>query len=178
MSCCTFSFLSRGIILWIELPQQENPANTSTQHTETLDRCFDLIRSHQQCIPWSSPLEIKPVTTECRAETLPLSPRSTSHTSDARLTSHGECVLQVTSILMSNILLWTLTHGHNSVGWQARTYLYLLHADNKCSLEDLLRAIDNWDEQRARESGIFTLSAWHDDIYIYIYIYKRIVDHP
>ena len=43
---CTFSFLDRGIILWIELPQPENPANTCMWHTETLDSCFDLIRSH------------------------------------------------------------------------------------------------------------------------------------
>ena len=42
--------LRRGIILWIELPWPENPANTYTWHTETLDNCFGLIRSHQQCI--------------------------------------------------------------------------------------------------------------------------------
>ena len=66
-----FLFLSRGIILWIELPQLENPANTCVRHTETLDSCFDLIRSHQQCILWSPPMENKPVTTECRAKTLP-----------------------------------------------------------------------------------------------------------
>ena len=63
-----FSFLSRGIILWIELPWPENPANIPAWHTETLDNCFDLIRSHQQCIPWSLPLEIEPATTDCRAE--------------------------------------------------------------------------------------------------------------
>ena len=50
-------------------------------HTEPLHCCFDLIRSHQLCIPWSPPLEIEPVTTECRAETLTLRYRSTSHTS-------------------------------------------------------------------------------------------------
>ena len=48
-----FYFLNRGIILWIELRWPENPANTYPWHTETLDSCFDLIRSHQQCIPWS-----------------------------------------------------------------------------------------------------------------------------
>ena len=42
----TFSLLSRGIILWIELPRPENPANTCARHTETLDSGFDLIRSH------------------------------------------------------------------------------------------------------------------------------------
>ena len=50
-----------------------NPANTYSRHTETLDSWFDLIRSHQQCILWSPPLEIELVTTDCRAETLQLS---------------------------------------------------------------------------------------------------------
>ena len=77
--------------LWIELPQPKNPANTCVWHMETLDGCFDLIKSHQQCIPWSPPLEIKPATTECRAETLQLSHQSTSYTSDAQPTSHGNC---------------------------------------------------------------------------------------
>ena len=49
-----FSFLSRGIILWIELPWLENPVNTYIWHTETLDTCFDLIRSHQLYIPMIS----------------------------------------------------------------------------------------------------------------------------
>ena len=80
------------IILWIELPWQENLANTCAWHTETLDTHLDLIRSHQQCILWSPPLEIEPVTTEYRAETLPLSYQSTSYTSDAKLTSYGNCV--------------------------------------------------------------------------------------
>ena len=60
-----FLFLSRGIILWIELPWPENSMNTYAGHSETLDSCFDLIRSHQQCIPWSPPLEIEPATTHC-----------------------------------------------------------------------------------------------------------------
>ena len=29
-----------------------------------VDCCFDLIRSHRPCIPWSLPLEIEPATTE------------------------------------------------------------------------------------------------------------------
>ena len=57
---------------------------TLTWHRETLDCCFDLIRSHQQCIPWSPPLEIKPVTIDCRAKTLQLSQLFTLHTSDAK----------------------------------------------------------------------------------------------
>ena len=71
-----------------ELPWPENAANTCTWHTETLDSCFDLIRSHQQYIPWSPPLEIEPTTTECKAETLSLIHQPTSHTSGPKLTSH------------------------------------------------------------------------------------------
>ena len=55
------------------VPWPENPANTYARHTETLDSFFDLIRSHQQCIPWSPQLEIEKVTADCRAETLKLS---------------------------------------------------------------------------------------------------------
>ena len=36
---CTFSFLSKGIILLIELTWPENPANTCDRHTEPLDNC-------------------------------------------------------------------------------------------------------------------------------------------
>ena len=87
-----FYFLSRGIILWIELTWVENPANTWAQHSETLDSSFDFIRSHQHIyIPWSHSLEIEPATTECRAKTLPLNHQSTSHISDAKSTSHGNC---------------------------------------------------------------------------------------
>ena len=74
-----FFFLSKVIILWTELPWPENLVNTCVRHTETLDSYFDLIRPHQQCIPLSPPLEIKPVTIECRAKTLPLS-HSPHHT--------------------------------------------------------------------------------------------------
>ena len=33
-----------------------------------LNSCFDLIRSHQQCIPWSPPLEIKATNAVCRSQ--------------------------------------------------------------------------------------------------------------
>ena len=32
-----------------------------------LNSCFDLIRSHQPCPPWSPPLEIEPTTIVCRS---------------------------------------------------------------------------------------------------------------
>ena len=52
--------------MWIELPGPENPVNTHARHTEILDSCFDLIRSHQQCIPWFPSMEIEPATTELK----------------------------------------------------------------------------------------------------------------
>ena len=86
-------FLSTGIILWIELPWPENLANTYAQHRETLDCYFDLIRSHQQCIPWSPPLEIELATINYRAETLQLSQLIISPTRDAKwrqITNHAQ----------------------------------------------------------------------------------------
>ena len=72
-----------NMILWIELPWPENPVNICAWHSETLD----------SCIQWSPPppQEIETATTKCRAENLPLNHQSTSHTSDAKSTSHGNC---------------------------------------------------------------------------------------
>ena len=53
----------------------------------TLNCCFDLIGSHQQCIPWTPPLEIEPATTE--TQTLSLGYQFMPHISDAKSTSHG-----------------------------------------------------------------------------------------
>ena len=39
-----------------------------------------------------TPLEIKPASEICRAKSLPLSQQHASHTSDAKLTSHGNYV--------------------------------------------------------------------------------------
>ena len=51
--------------------------------------------------------------------------------------------------LISNVLLWTLSHGWAKIGWPARTYLQQLCADTRCSLEDLLGVMGN--RQVARE---------------------------
>ena len=52
--------------MWIKLPRPENPVNTCTRHKETLDSCFNLIRSHQKHLPISPSLEIKPATIETK----------------------------------------------------------------------------------------------------------------
>ena len=86
-----FSFLSWGIILWIELPRPENPANTYAWHTDTLDSCFDLINSvYRHPHHWRSNQQSQFVVPK-----LQLSHQFISHTSDAKLTSHGRFFLRV-----------------------------------------------------------------------------------
>ena len=63
--------------------------------------------------------------------------------------------------LISDVLLWPLSHGHSSVGWPTRTYLQQLCMDMGCSREDLqeiasdqssrLMIEDDRDEWRKRE---------------------------
>ena len=47
------------LVNWITITRK---SGKHLRMTETVDSCFDLIRSHQQCIPWSPPLEIEPAT--------------------------------------------------------------------------------------------------------------------
>ena len=59
-------------------------------HTEKLDSCLALIKSHQLCIPWPPPLEIEPVTQIAKPK-LQLRQQFISQTSDAKLTSQSNC---------------------------------------------------------------------------------------
>ena len=52
---------------------------------------------------------------------------------------------------ISDILQWTHTHGHGSVGQPARTYLHQFCVDTGCNLE-LPGAMDDRDGWRERES--------------------------
>ena len=45
--------------------------------------------------------------------------------------------------LISDILLWTPTHGYASVGQPIRTYLHQLCADTGCNLENLPGVIND-----------------------------------
>ena len=45
--------------------------------------------------------------------------------------------------LISDILLWTSSHGRVKAGQPAKTYIQQLCADTGCSLEDLLEAMDD-----------------------------------
>ena len=39
--------------------------------------------------------------------------------------------------LISNVLLWTPTDGHTSVGWPAKIYIHQLCVDTACCLDEL-----------------------------------------
>ena len=58
-------------------------------------------------------------------------------------TRHSEHYRQSKDKLISNVLLWTPTPGHTSVGWPAKTYQP--YVDTGCCLDDLTRAITDWD---------------------------------
>ena len=45
--------------------------------------------------------------------------------------------------LRSDILLWTPTHGHTSVGQPAMTFIHWLCVDTGCSQENIPEAIDD-----------------------------------
>ncbi len=45
--------------------------------------------------------------------------------------------------LISDILLWTPSHGQAKAGRSARIYIQQLCADTGCSLEDLLEVMDD-----------------------------------
>ena len=49
--------------------------------------------------------------------------------------------------LISDVLLWTPSHGRAKTGWPARTYLQQLCVDTGYSPEDLPEAIEVWREK-------------------------------
>ena len=74
--------------------------------------------------------------------------------------------------LISDVLLWTPSHGRAKAGWPAQTYIQQLCADMGCSSEDLPEAMDDregWRE-RVKDSCADGTTWWW---YIYIYIYMR-----
>ena len=72
--------------------------------------------------------------------------------------------------LLSDIILWTPSHGWANAGWPARTYIQQVCADPWYNLGTFRQ---QWtiEMDGKRRSGRSIAVAWHDDIYIYIYIY-------
>ena len=77
--------------------------------------------------------------------------------------------------LISDVLLWTPSHGRAKVRRPARTYIQQLCADTWYSLEDLPEAMDDRVGWRERVRDISADGAtWWWYIYIYIYMYIHI----
>ena len=53
------------IFFFRELNNQKIRRTLTYDNTATIDNCFDLIRSHEQCIQRSPSLEIEPAPTVC-----------------------------------------------------------------------------------------------------------------
>ena len=71
-----------------------------------------------------------------------------SITIQIRQTGHvGHCWRSKDEVI-SDILLWTLSHRCVCVGWPIRTYLQQLCAGTGCSQEDLSGVMNDWDEWR------------------------------
>ena len=64
--------------------------------------------------------------------------------------------------LISNVFLWTPSHGWAKVGRPARTYQQQLCANTGCNLEDLSGAMDNRDrwQKRVREIRASSVTLW------------------
>ena len=66
-------------------------------------------------------------------------------TIQVRRTRHAGHCWRNKDELISDVLLWTPSHGQAKVGQPARTYIQQLCADTGCSLENLLWAMDDRD---------------------------------
>ena len=74
-------------------------------------------------------------------------------TIQVRRTRHTEHCWRSREELISDVILWTPSHGRTKAGRPVRTYIQQLCADTECSPEDLPEAMDDregW-QKRARE---------------------------
>ena len=83
-------------------------------------------------------------------------------TIQVRRTRHAGHCWRSRDELISNVLLWTPTHGRAKAGRPARTYIQQLCEDTGCCPEDLPRAMNDR-RSGERGSGISVLPARHDD---------------
>ena len=80
--------------------------------------------------------------------------------------------------LISDILLWTPSHGRAKTGQLARTYIQQLSADTGCSLEDLPEAMDDREGWQQRIKEIRASGAtwwWHLGVSLNIYEHDWII---
>ena len=89
-------------------------------------------------------------------------------TIQARRTRHAGHCWRSRDELISDVLLWTPTHGRAKAGRPARTYIQQLCEDTGCCPEDLPEAMNDMEKWRERVRDICaTSTTW---LYIYIYV--------
>ena len=75
-------------------------------------------------------------------------------TIQVRWTRHVEHYWRSRDKFISDLLLWTLSHGWAKAGRPARTYIQQLCADMGCDLEDMPEAMDDRERWQERVRGI------------------------
>ena len=75
-------------------------------------------------------------------------------TMKVRRTRHAGHCWRSGNELISDVLLWSLSHGQAKAGRPARTYIQQLCEDTGCNPEDLPEAMNNWEEWRERVRDI------------------------
>ena len=97
-------------------------------------------------------------------------------TIQVRQTRHAGHSWRSRDELISDVRLWTPTHGRAKAGRPARTYIQQLCEDTGCCPEDLPRAMNDREKWRERIRDIRATSTtgwwWW---YIYIYIYQPLL---
>ena len=71
-------------------------------------------------------------------------------TIQVRRTRHAGHCLRSRDELISDVLLWTPTHGRAKAGWTARTYIQQLCENTGCCPEDLPRVMNDREKWRER----------------------------
>ena len=75
-------------------------------------------------------------------------------TIQVRRTRHAGHCWRSRAELISDVLLWTPTHGRAKAGRPAQTYIQQLCEDTGCSPENLPEAMNDWEKWRERVRDI------------------------
>ena len=97
-------------------------------------------------------------------------------TIQVRRTRHAGHCWRSRDELISDVLLWTPTHGRAKAGWLARTYIQQLCEDTGCCPEDLPEAMKDKEKWRGRVRDIRATSTtwWWWWWYEMFYLFKKI----
>ena len=95
-------------------------------------------------------------------------------TIQVRRTRHAGHCWRSRDELISDVLLWTPTHGRAKAERPARTYIQQLCEDTGCCPEDLPEAMNDREKwrERVRDIRVTSTTWWWWYIYIHTYIYK------